>query len=282
MFGYIVPLTGELKVRELNVYRAYYCGLCKALKSEYRKTAVLNFDSVFLYLLADGLRGEAGETQMEKCALHPVKRRPAIVTPAAGYAADINILMAYYSAEDHVRDGRRGMRFARMFLKKAYAKAKARHENVVRTADETIAELVKLEQEHSPNTDAAADSYARLLGTVMTDADVLQSHILYDLGYSLGRWIYLIDAAEDWEEDVKRDNYNVYACKYGRPDDAVRGQIEQSLYYTLAQAAEALSRLELKRNRELLENIIYLGCREQTHAVLTDGRRLTAPVENKI
>ena len=107
MFGYIVPLTGELKVRELNVYRAYYCGLCKALKSEYRKTAVLNFDSVFLYLLADGLRGEAGEPQMEKCALHPVKRRPAIVTPAAGYAADINILMAYYSAEDHVRDGRR-------------------------------------------------------------------------------------------------------------------------------------------------------------------------------
>ncbi|WP_066688710.1 DUF5685 family protein [Christensenella intestinihominis] len=282
MFGYIVPLTGELKVRELNVYRAYYCGLCKALKSEYRKTAVLNFDSVFLYLLADGLRGEAGEPQMEKCALHPVKRRPAIVTPAAGYAADINILMAYYSAEDHERDGRRGMRFARMFLKKAYAKAKERHQNVVRTADETIAELVKLEQEHSPNTDAAADSYARLLGTVMTDADVLQSHILYDLGYSLGRWIYLIDAAEDWEEDVKRDNYNVYACKYGRPDDAVRVQIEQSLYYTLAQAAEALSRLELKRNRELLENIIYLGCREQTHAVLTDGRRLTAPVENKI
>lgn len=51
MFGYVVPLTGELKVRELNVYRAYYCGLCKALKSEYRKTAVLNFDSVFLYLL---------------------------------------------------------------------------------------------------------------------------------------------------------------------------------------------------------------------------------------
>ena len=277
-----MPLTGELKVRELNVYRAYYCGLCKALKDEYRKTAVLNFDSVFLYLLADGLRGEEIAPQMERCALHPVKKHPAIITPAARYAADINILMAYYSAEDHVRDGRRGMRLARLFLKKAYAKAKMRHENVVHVADETIAGLMKLEREESPNTDAAADSYARLLGTVMTDADVLQSHILYDLGYSLGRWIYLIDAAEDWEEDVKRGNYNVYACKYGGPDDTARKQIEQGLYYTLAQAAEALSRLELKRNRELLENIVYLGCREQTRTVLTEGRRLTAPVENKI
>lgn len=92
MFGYVVPLTGELKVRELNVYRAYYCGLCKALKSEYRKTAVLNFDSVFLYLLADGLRVEAGGPQMERCVLHPVKKHPAIVTPAARYAADIPIM----------------------------------------------------------------------------------------------------------------------------------------------------------------------------------------------
>lgn len=277
-----MPLTGELKVRELNVYRAYYCGLCKALKSEYRRTAVLNFDSVFLYLLADSLRKEAREPQMERCALHPVKKHPAIVTPAARYAADINILMAYYSAEDHVRDGRRGMRLARLFLEKAYAKAKTRYENVVRVADETIEGLVNLERKRSPNTDAAADSYARLLGTVMMDADVLQSHILYDFGYSLGRWIYLIDAAEDWKEDMRQGNYNVYACKYGEPDGAVCERIEQSLYYTLAQAAEALARLELKRNRELLENIVYLGCREQTRVVLTEGRRLTAPVENKI
>lgn len=282
MFGYVVPLTGEMKVRELNVYRAYYCGLCRALKSEYRKTAVLNFDSVFLYLLADGLRGGAGEAEPVRCAVNPMKKRPAVVTPAARFAADINILMAYYSAEDHVRDGKPGMRLARAFLKKAFSKAKARHESVVRVADETIAELIRLEREKSPNTDAAADSYARLLGTVMMDADILQSHILYDIGYSLGRWIYLIDAAEDWEEDLKRGDYNVYACKYGQPDVNTREKIGRSLYYTLSQAGQALSRLELKQNRDLLENIVYLGCREQTRTVLETGKRITVPVEKRI
>lgn len=282
MFGYIVPLTGELKVRELNVYRAYYCGLCGALKTEYRKTAVLNFDSVFLYLLADGLRKNEGEILPAKCVLRPVKKRPAILTPAASYAADINILMAYYSAQDHVRDDVRGGRLAELFLKKAFAKASARHKNIVATAKETIGELLKLEDEASPNTDAAADSYARLLAEAMTDADVLQSHILHDLGYSLGRWVYLIDAAEDMERDQKRGDYNVYLKKYGSADEKAKKEIGNSLYYTLSQAAEALGRLTLYRNREILENIVYLGCREQTRSILETGQRLTAPVENKI
>lgn len=282
MFGYIVPLTGELKVRELELYRAYYCGLCGALKSEYRKTAVLNFDSVFLYLLADGLRAEEGVIAPSKCVLHPVKKRPALITPAASYAADVNILMAYYSALDHVRDKKRGGAFAVRFLKKAFAKAKIRRENIVATAEETIGTLVALERERSKSTDAAADSYARLFAEAMTDADVLQSHILNDLGYSLGRWVYLIDAAEDMEQDKKSGDYNVYLEKYGNADQFVKDGIEKSLYYTLSQAADALSRLTLHRNREILENIVYLGLREQTRSILETGRRLTAPVENKI
>lgn len=282
MFGYIVPLTGELKVRELELYRAYYCGLCGALKSEYRKTAVLNFDSVFLYLLADGLRAEEGVIAPSKCVLHPVKKRPAIITPAASYAADVNILMAYYSALDHVRDKKRGGALAVRFLKKAFAKAKARRENIVATAEETIGTLVELERARSKSTDAAADSYARLFAEAMTDADVLQSHILHDLGYSLGRWVYLIDAAEDMEQDKQSGNYNVYLEKYGDADQTVKDGIEKSLYYTLSQAADALSRLALHRNREILENIVYLGLREQTRSILETGRRLMAPVENKI
>ncbi|MEG0382651.1 MAG: DUF5685 family protein [Christensenella sp.] len=281
MFGYVVPLVGELKVRELAVYRAYYCGLCNALKREYKRTAVLNFDSVFLYMLADGLREDEGESVPTKCAANMMKKRAAIVTPAAGYAADVNMLMAYYSAEDHVRDKKRGARIAKAFLKKAFSRACERHKNIVTSAEKTIGELIRLEREHSTSTDATADSYAQLLGTVLMDADVLQSHILYDLGYSLGRWIYLIDAAEDRAEDRKTGNYNVYLSKYGDADAESKEEIERSMYYTLSQAAEALKRLKLNRNREILENIIYLGCREQTRTILETGRRLTAPIEAK-
>ena len=279
MFGYIVPQVSELKVREYELYRAYYCGLCKMLKQEYKKNAVLNYDSVFLYLLADGLREDQGTVEPCKCAFHPVKKRSAVITPAASYAADVNILMAYFQIEDNLRDGKKGMRLTKALFKKAFDKAACRRRGMVDVARKTIDELCVLEKERSANTDAVADSYARLLGTVFQDADVLQSHILYDLGYSIGRWVYLIDAVEDCQKDEKSGNYNVYLNKYGKLDRAAKEQIRTSLFYTLAQAAQELGRLELKRNREILQNIIYLGLRTQTEAVLENGCRMVAPVE---
>ena len=143
MFGYIVPQVSELKVREYELYRAYYCGLCKMLKQEYKKNAVLNYDSVFLYLLADGLREEQGTVEPCKCAFHPVKKRSAVITPAASYAADVNILMAYFQIEDNLRDGKKGMRLTKALFKKAFDKAARRRRGMVEVARKTIGKVCK-------------------------------------------------------------------------------------------------------------------------------------------
>ncbi|MEA5002317.1 MAG: DUF5685 family protein [Christensenella sp.] len=277
MFGYIVPKVCELKVREYELFRAYYCGLCKALKSGYKKTAVLNFDSVFLYLLADSLREDATAVEPCKCGLHPFEKRQKVVSDAAAYAADVNILMAYCKAQDDVHDKGKG-RLVQAFLKKAYHKAAEKHPHIAEVAAGTIDELHRLEEEKTTSTDAVADTYARLLGTVFEDADVLQSHVLYDLGYSLGRWVYLIDAAEDWEKDAAAGEYNVYLYKYRQRTQTAKEEILRSLQYSLAQASQALERLTLKKNKELLQNIIYLGLREQTERIVDGEPRMTAQV----
>ena len=60
MFGYVIPRKSELRVREWESYRAYYCGLCKELGREYGFLSrfVLNYDLVLLALTADSLAGE--------------------------------------------------------------------------------------------------------------------------------------------------------------------------------------------------------------------------------
>ncbi len=277
MFGYIVPKVCELKVREYELFRAYYCGLCKALKRNYRRTAVLNFDSVFLYLLADSLHEEQNTIKPCKCGLHPFEKRQQVCADAAEYAADVNILMAYFKAADDVRDRKKG-NMVRTFLRKPYREAAAKHPHLTEVAQQTIGGLHRLEEQKSMNTDAVADTYARLLGTVFGDVDVLQSHVLYDFGYSLGRWVYLIDAAEDWEKDAAAGEYNVYQYKYGERTQEAKEEILRSMQYSLAQAAQALERLELKKNKELLQNIIYLGLREQTERIVDGLPRMTAQV----
>lgn len=32
MFGYVTPCKMELKIKEYEKFRAYYCGLCKTIK----------------------------------------------------------------------------------------------------------------------------------------------------------------------------------------------------------------------------------------------------------
>lgn len=277
MFGYIVPCVPELKVRELEEYRRYYCGLCRALKDRYGRTADLAYDAAFIHLLGDALIAEKTDPRKVKCAVHPAKGVMARRTPAADYAADLNILMAWAKAEDDVFDTNSAA--SKLHLKTMKRKEKAVEESVPRMTEETKAcarAIRELEKSGCAAPDAAAEPYGKLFGSVLADLDVVQSHVLSDLGYNIGRWVYLIDAWDDMEEDEKKDQYNVYnLClkKDGLTKDELRERAAFSLHFTLAQAADALRRLDLKKNRELLDNIVRLGLYQQTHSVLSGAGR---------
>jgi hypothetical protein len=269
MFGYIMPDVYELKVGEYEFIKAYYCGLCKKLKSKYHKTVILNYDCTFIYLLADSLQN--GEIQISpcNCMLHPIQKRTAVYARGAEYAADINALMGWSKLVDDARDGSILAKLKQPFYRRLRTKAAAAQPEIYGKMQEMISALTRLETEGCADTDAAADPYAKLLGDVLSELDVVQSHILYNLGYALGRWVYLVDAFDDLEEDRKTGNYNVFLKKYGAgvTKDALKQDVQFSFNFTLAKAAEALQQLELKKNREILKNILCLGLRRQTERV---------------
>lgn len=276
MFGYIVPFVCELKVCEYEIFQAYYCGLCKTLKREYHKSAALNYDCTFIYLLGDSLCGTPAEVKPCKCFLHPFRKKKTVMGAGANYAADLNILMAYAKRKDDIRDS--GSFSARLRLpgyRRAFAKAAGRRPQIAALMEKTAAELHLLEDGHSADADAAADTYARLFGSVLMELDLLQSHILYDLGYNIGRWVYLADAFDDIQRDRANGEYNVFVNKYQIGEhisEEVREGARFMLHYTLAQAAEALKRLVLKKNRGILQNIVQMGLREQTKKILSERK----------
>ena len=92
----------------------------------------------------------------------------------------------------------------------------------------------------------------------------LEERVLRVLGYNLGRWLYLADAIDDFEKDQEKGQYNPFST---------REEIQRSavpLWYNLGEAAKAYELLDLKKNKGLLDNIIYLGLQGTT-------RRLLAP-----
>lgn len=281
MFGYIMPLIGELKVCEHELLKAYYCGLCRTLKAKYHRTTILNYDCTFIYLLGESLREGTEDVGVCNCGLHPIQKRVAVRSDAAGYAADINALMGYAKVADDVRDGSVWAKLRKPSYGGLYKKATEAQPDISEKMRQMTQQLTALERQECADTDAVADTYAQLFGSVLMELDVMQSHILYDLGYALGRWVYLIDAYDDIRWDIKNGDYNVFVLKYGiteRIKDDQKKEAERNFFYTLATAADALSRLELKKNRPILENIIRLGLRQQTENVLE--RAMDEPIRS--
>ena len=50
MFGYVTVNQNELKLREFDHYRSYYCGVCCDLRDAYGKRGqlTLSYDTTFL------------------------------------------------------------------------------------------------------------------------------------------------------------------------------------------------------------------------------------------
>ena len=273
MFGYIQPLKPELKVRELEVFKAYYCSLCKVIGKRYGKKAqfLIQYDCAFLGMLLDAQAEEKPEFYQGRCSYHPLKKKMLVRSnPALEYAADINLLLAYYKLRDDVADdGDLKSKLLLPLFFRAGKKAAKRLPEEAGTVRENIEALSRLEKARCADLDEMARPTAQMLANVFRGG----THIdpMAEIGYNLGRWIYLIDAYDDIPKDREDGAYNLFLEKYGPAclsSEECREEAAFSLQFSLAKAAEAFEKLDIKRNRGILENILYAGVLRKTEDVL--------------
>lgn len=266
-----MPKKCELRVHEYETYKAYYCGLCKALRRRYSpaSTAIVSFDCAFLYILFDSLLCGENTTVPCKCVLHPLEARAEITAPCAEYPAAVNVLLSYFKLKDDIADGKKQMALAAPFLYPAYRKAAKLYPDVSGAIKMMYCSLMEIQNKKSKSIDEAANTFAVLLGKIFEELNKQEWENLYDLGYNLGRWLYIIDALDDLEKDKKSGNYNVFLEKYGDScDPGIKKEAEFNLFFSLAKAAEAYARLPVLKNKGILDNIMYLGLKEKTNIVL--------------
>ena len=280
MFGYVQPLRPELRVRDMTLYKAFYCGQCKALSRRYGTIArgFLSYDTALLGLLSAALSARDAEVRNERCIVSPVKKKP-VARPSAAleFAADANVILAYNKLRDDWRDERSKKAAAgRVFLSRAYRRARRARPKMGRAVETLVDELAMLEGAGCPRMDEAADVFARLMQVLFAElgAEEGDKRALSWMAYNLGKWVYLADAFDDLEKDVARGCYNVIWLQYGKKGDAadcrreMREAVGFNLKTSLSQCAAAYELLRLKRYKELLDNIVYLGLMDRTERVL--------------
>ena len=271
MFGYIAPLTCELKVREHEVYQGYYCGLCKTIRRNYSRTAALflSNDCTFFYVLFASLADRPAACRKNHCLLHGRAHKSEIADNGADYAAALNVLLTAEKLRDDVRD-EHSMRaqILLLLMRRGIRKAQKKYPDAAQAIAGMVEAIHTLEEQHSNSIDQTAHTFAVLLGKLFEHADTEHWEALYDLGYNIGRFIYLLDAYDDVAQDVQKERYNVFYNRFLHDAEAMKESAAFNLKISLAQAREALLRLNPQKNRGILENIITLGLLQKANGVL--------------
>lgn len=268
MFGYVKPLPGELKVKEYEYYKAVYCGLCRALKKKSKILPfTLSYDFVFLALLRLAVSGEHSELTKIRCIAHPMKKKTALsVTPALESTASDAALLVYYKFKDDAADHKGIKRLAGKFLAACTSRLRKKCLGdgfADRKIAESLASLAVYEEEGSPSAYPCAEAFGVLLGNIFCEGigDSATARCLYEIGRHIGRWIYLLDAADDAPDDAKSGSYNPFVCSGEWQKSDFVEAIGIALNCELAEAEKAIDLLDITDRGllNILQNILYLG-----------------------
>ncbi|MBE6634079.1 MAG: hypothetical protein E7620_07050 [Ruminococcaceae bacterium] len=281
MFGYVKPMKPELKIREYECYQAYYCGLCRAMGGCTGECSrlTLSYDFVFLAVIRCCLAGEQPSYRKYRCLLHPTKRRKTVDgSPQLDYCANASALLAYHKCRDDLADERGAKRFkarlASLMLHRAYRLASKRYPALDASVKEQLERLREYEKNtQSPSPDEAAAIFGTLMREVFSHGlEGSARRIASELGWSLGRWIYLVDAADDLSEDKKRKRFNPYLPLFGdAPTQRDAETVRIGLTSLLQEAERAFLLMDsppCPDLREILANVLYLGLPNAAERVL--------------
>jgi len=285
MFGYITPDKPELKIKEFEIFRGYYCGVCRAIakKAGHRGRFILSYDSAFLALLLDSLNSSPVSGKPKRCLIHPLNKRfMTDFSDVIEFSSDINILLAYYNLKDKWQDEKKLFSpIGLLTLRRGYKRIKKKYPDLVRDIKKGLLALNKLERSGCGQMDEASEPFAGIMQKIFeySAGDDSVKKILGWIGYNLGKWIYLLDAYDDIEDNIKRRAYNplVIQFQYGENENIesfrqrVKKEVEFILVYSLSEMEKAFSLLDVKKNHGILENIIYRGLLMKTRQVLEMG-----------
>lgn len=259
MFGYVTANMKELTKEQEKRYSAVYCGICRQIKarSSGASRLGLSYDMAFLALLLMSLY-EPEETSGDKaCGIHPCNPRGWVDNEYIQYAADMNVALAYYNAADDWQDDKKlTAKVLRDVFGKNYGEIAQRYPRQCKAIADCIDRLAVLEKENCANPDEPANCFGQLMGELLVYHEDMWAPTLRQMGMALGRFIYLGDAAQDYDRDKRKNKYNPYIAM-GMEKDWARW--EEYLVLAMGRCTGCFEMLPLVQDKALLNNILYSG-----------------------
>lgn len=260
MFGYVVMNKPEIRFKDFDLYRSFYCGLCRELREKYGISGqiTLTYDMTFVVVLLSALYEPPTQKGTTRCVIHPVCKQPVRKNAATEYGADMNVLLTYYKCMDDWEDEKK---FAALgygkILQRKNNRLSRRYPEKAEKIRKLLEELSQMEKAGETDIDKMSGCFGRIMEEIFAWKTDVWEGSLRRMGFYLGKFIYILDAYDDVEKDVKNGNYNPFAEKY-----IMKGfdeQVRQLLIMMMAQTCREFEKLPIIKYTDILRNILYSG-----------------------
>ena len=277
MFGYVRADTPYLYIKDDNLYKAMYCGVCKGIAEVCGHTARmgLSYDVTFLSVILHNILDVDVTIEKSHCLTHCIRsKKMANVDELTRKLGALNTVLVYYKYTDDIEDGDKG-KGKRLWFKKGFRKAKTAYPEIEKIVRERLSAHAEVEKAKIDSVDRAADATANMLADfsdyALGDKATKNTHNLF---YAVGKWIYLIDALDDYDKDLKKGAYNPFALAYGKESrkalmEGEKGEEVKYIFHAIFfDIRENLSKVKFHFNRDLLDNILLRGIPGATQRVI--------------
>ena len=260
MFGYVVMNKPEIRFKDFDLYRSFYCGLCRELREKYGISGqiTLTYDMTFVVVLLSALYEPPTQKGITRCVIHPVCKQPVRKNAATEYGADMNVLLTYYKCMDDWEDEKK---FAALgygkILQRKNNRLSRRYPEKAEKIRKLLEKLSQMEKAGETDIDKMSGCFGQIMEEIFAWKTDVWEGSLRRMGFYLGKFIYILDAYDDVEKDVKNGNYNPFAEKY-----IMKGfdeQVRQLLIMMMAQTCREFEKLPIIKYTDILRNILYSG-----------------------
>ena len=259
MFGFVTASVKELDQAQQDRYGGVYCGICRQIHTRAGQTARLglSYDMAFLALLLMSLYEPEETSAPLRCAAHPLRRRNWVNNRYVEYAADMNVALSYYKLLDDWQDDKKlSAKLLADSFEKHLASIEQRYPRQCGAIRDCLDKLSVLEKENCPNPDEPAACFGHLMAELLVYHDDLWADTLRQVGFHLGRFIYMADAAVDYRKDERKGKYNPFLAM-GTGEDWARW--DEYLVLAMGRCTANYEKLPLVQDKAILDNILYSG-----------------------
>lgn len=279
MFGYILPDKPNMYVKDFTLYRAYYCGLCKSTKQYYGNLMRMftNYDLTFLNILIHGLKGEKADIGKGSCILNPIEKKPYVVKDKiSADMVHLNVLLSDFKSRDDMLDAPDiKKKIISIFLKRKKKKAKKALPEIASILDTAYTSQQMIENQNIASPDRAADPFSVAMQNIFKQ--LLKEKYTEEIGiiaYNLAKFVYIMDAIDDFEDDVKKNQYNVLKLMY--PEIKNKSELIDSASVALnaltngiiASISEAYEKVPITVNEGIVTNTLWFGLKTRAEDIM--------------